>query len=203
MDRSSQPADDLRVKLCTVCGVVTSRAGSRCNTHARQSYLGGRGRPRRWCDAHHPRPLRLRPRAPDGADPARRPSSRTRVEIPPRDLAQVHPCEPTSGPAAAMTQPAATRSTQRSRAPGWRPGPEAALEAGKLPGSSPGSGRARQRPASPEPARAKPFALRHGDDHVAALVPAVDVLAGRVVRRAFGCTSSAGRDDGGGVPLRR
>jgi hypothetical protein len=30
-------------------------------------YLGGRGRPRRWCDAHHPRPLRLRPRAPGGA----------------------------------------------------------------------------------------------------------------------------------------
>jgi 5-methylcytosine-specific restriction protein A len=25
------------VKLCTVCGVVTSRAGSRCTTHARQS----------------------------------------------------------------------------------------------------------------------------------------------------------------------
>ena len=30
-------------------------------------YLGGRGRPRRWCDAHHPRPLRLRPRAPGAA----------------------------------------------------------------------------------------------------------------------------------------
>jgi len=30
-------------------------------------YLGGRGRPRRWCDAHHPRPVRLRPRAPHGA----------------------------------------------------------------------------------------------------------------------------------------
>jgi 5-methylcytosine-specific restriction protein A len=27
----------LRVKLCTVCGVVTSRAGSRCTEHARQS----------------------------------------------------------------------------------------------------------------------------------------------------------------------
>jgi len=26
-------------------------------------YLAGRGRPRRWCDAHNPRPLRLRPRA--------------------------------------------------------------------------------------------------------------------------------------------
>ena len=25
------------MKLCTVCGVVTSRAGSRCTTHARQS----------------------------------------------------------------------------------------------------------------------------------------------------------------------
>ena len=31
------PADDSRVKLCTVCGVVTSRAGSRCTEHARQS----------------------------------------------------------------------------------------------------------------------------------------------------------------------
>lgn len=30
-------------------------------------YLGGRGRPRRWCDAHHPRPARLCPRAPRGA----------------------------------------------------------------------------------------------------------------------------------------
>lgn len=29
-------------------------------------YLGGRGRPRRWCDAHHPRPSRLRSWA-DGA----------------------------------------------------------------------------------------------------------------------------------------
>jgi 5-methylcytosine-specific restriction protein A len=27
----------LRVKLCTVCGVVTSRVGSRCTDHARQS----------------------------------------------------------------------------------------------------------------------------------------------------------------------
>jgi len=25
------------MKLCTVCGVVTSRAGSRCTEHARQS----------------------------------------------------------------------------------------------------------------------------------------------------------------------
>jgi len=25
------------VKLCTVCGVVTSRTGSRCTDHARQS----------------------------------------------------------------------------------------------------------------------------------------------------------------------
>lgn len=31
------PADDPRVKLCTVCGVITSRAGSRCTEHARQS----------------------------------------------------------------------------------------------------------------------------------------------------------------------
>jgi 5-methylcytosine-specific restriction protein A len=37
MDRANHPADDLRVKLCTVCGVVTSRAGSRCTTHAHQS----------------------------------------------------------------------------------------------------------------------------------------------------------------------
>jgi len=33
-------------------------------------YLGGRGRPRRWCDAHHPRPVRLCPRAPQGAGAA-------------------------------------------------------------------------------------------------------------------------------------
>jgi len=31
------PADDSRVKLCTVCGVLTSRAGSRCTEHARES----------------------------------------------------------------------------------------------------------------------------------------------------------------------
>jgi 5-methylcytosine-specific restriction protein A len=31
------PNDDSWVKLCTVCGVVTSRAGSRCTDHARQS----------------------------------------------------------------------------------------------------------------------------------------------------------------------
>jgi 5-methylcytosine-specific restriction enzyme A len=37
MDRATQPIDDSRVKLCTVCGVVTSRAGSRCTNHARQS----------------------------------------------------------------------------------------------------------------------------------------------------------------------
>jgi len=37
MDRASFPPDDSRVKLCTVCGVVTSRAGSRCTDHARQS----------------------------------------------------------------------------------------------------------------------------------------------------------------------
>ena len=32
-DKRTVPA----VKLCTVCGVVTSRAGSRCTEHARQS----------------------------------------------------------------------------------------------------------------------------------------------------------------------
>jgi 5-methylcytosine-specific restriction protein A len=37
MDRASHPIDDSHVKLCTVCGVVTSRAGSRCSEHARQS----------------------------------------------------------------------------------------------------------------------------------------------------------------------
>ena len=37
MDPPTPPIDDLRVKLCTVCGVVTSRAGSRCTEHARQS----------------------------------------------------------------------------------------------------------------------------------------------------------------------
>jgi hypothetical protein len=59
-------------------------------------YLGGRGRPRRWCDAHHPRPSRLRPRAPRGAGgPAAPGPRRVRAEIPPRDLAQICPCEPT------------------------------------------------------------------------------------------------------------
>jgi hypothetical protein len=37
VDRARQPADDVRVKLCTVCGIVTSRAGSRCPAHARPS----------------------------------------------------------------------------------------------------------------------------------------------------------------------
>jgi 5-methylcytosine-specific restriction protein A len=37
MDPEGRPADDSGVKLCTVCGVVTSRAGSRCTEHARQS----------------------------------------------------------------------------------------------------------------------------------------------------------------------
>ena len=65
---------------------------------AEPSYLGGRGRPRRWCDADHPRPLRLRPRAAQaaGVPGAPRPR-RVRAEIPPRDLAQVRPCAPTLG----------------------------------------------------------------------------------------------------------
>lgn len=37
MGRTSRPPDDSRVKLCTACGVVTSRAGSRCTDHVRQS----------------------------------------------------------------------------------------------------------------------------------------------------------------------
>ena len=37
IDRATASADDSRVKLCTVCGVVTSRAGGRCTEHARQS----------------------------------------------------------------------------------------------------------------------------------------------------------------------
>ncbi len=37
LDPTAHTIDDSRVKLCTVCGVVTSRAGSRCATHARQS----------------------------------------------------------------------------------------------------------------------------------------------------------------------
>ena len=61
-------------------------------------YLGGRGRPRRWCDAHHPRPLRLRPRASLGAGEgaAKRPRH-VRGALQSRDLAQVHPCAPTVG----------------------------------------------------------------------------------------------------------
>ena len=61
-------------------------------------YLGGRGRPRRWCDAHHPRPVRLRTRAPQGAEmPAAARPRLVRAEIPPRDLAHVRPCAPTLG----------------------------------------------------------------------------------------------------------
>jgi hypothetical protein len=37
IDRATQLVDDSGVKLCTVCGVVTSRAGSRCTERARQS----------------------------------------------------------------------------------------------------------------------------------------------------------------------
>ena len=37
MDRITHPVDDSRVKLCTVCRVVTSRPGTRCTEHARQS----------------------------------------------------------------------------------------------------------------------------------------------------------------------
>lgn len=55
-------------------------------------YLGGRGRPRRWCDADQPRPERLRPRAAQAAGvPAAPRPRRVRAEMPPRDLAQVHP----------------------------------------------------------------------------------------------------------------
>lgn len=39
MDRASHLTDDSRVKLCTVCGVVTSRAGSRCTKHGRNANL--------------------------------------------------------------------------------------------------------------------------------------------------------------------
>ena len=53
-------------------------------------YLGGRGRPRRWCDADHPRPLRLRPRAARAAGVAAAPRPRrVRGAIPPRDAAHV------------------------------------------------------------------------------------------------------------------
>jgi hypothetical protein len=62
---------------------------------ARLPYLGGRGRPRRWCDAHHPRPLRLRPRAAQAAGvPAATRPRRERVEIPPRDLVHVRRSAP-------------------------------------------------------------------------------------------------------------
>ena len=59
-------------------------------------YLGGRGRPRRWRNADHPRLLRLHPRAAQAAGvPAAPRPRRVRAEIPPRDLVQVHPYAPT------------------------------------------------------------------------------------------------------------
>jgi len=59
-------------------------------------YLGGRGRPRRWCDAHHPRPVRLRSRAAQAAgEPAATRPRGVPAEIPARDLVQVRPCPPT------------------------------------------------------------------------------------------------------------
>lgn len=59
---------------------------------AKLPYLGGRGRPRRWCDAHHPRPVRLRTRAAQAAGvPAATLPRRVCAEIPPRDLAHVRP----------------------------------------------------------------------------------------------------------------
>ncbi len=49
-------------------------------------YLGGRGRPRRWCDAHHPRPVRLANGARGRRGPTGMRPGRVRAEIPPRDL---------------------------------------------------------------------------------------------------------------------
>lgn len=45
-------------------------------------YLDGRGRPRRWCDAHHPRPVRLRPRAQGGDLAQVRPRAPTLAQVP-------------------------------------------------------------------------------------------------------------------------
>ncbi len=74
IDRTSHPVDDSGVKLCTVCGVVTSRAGSRCTDHARASnrsrhnalystrawqrlsarvLRAWRGEHGNWCPGHH------------------------------------------------------------------------------------------------------------------------------------------------------
>jgi 5-methylcytosine-specific restriction protein A len=66
-------------------------------------YLAGRGRPRRWCDAHNPRPLRLRPRAAPSAK---------------------------SG---ALTPALACSSAERKKGPGWRAEPQCRLAAA-LPG---------------------------------------------------------------------
>jgi hypothetical protein len=38
-------------------------SAAQCAAIPGSPYLGRPGRPRRWCDAHHPRPIRLRPRA--------------------------------------------------------------------------------------------------------------------------------------------
>ena len=60
-------------------------------------YLGGPDRPRRWCDVHHPRPLRLRQRAAQAAGvPAAPRPRRVRTEVTPRGLAspaswRIHP----------------------------------------------------------------------------------------------------------------
>jgi len=77
-DRASQPVDDSGVKLCTVGGVVTSRAGSRCTEHAQASnrsrdnalsstrawqqlsarvLRAWRGEPGDWCPATCARPI--------------------------------------------------------------------------------------------------------------------------------------------------
>jgi hypothetical protein len=66
----SMTADDLEAEaasatMALLAALVPPRRCPACG--AELPYLAGPGRPRRWCDAHHPRPLRLRPRRAGGS----------------------------------------------------------------------------------------------------------------------------------------
>ncbi len=97
-------ADDLEAEAASatptrLASLAPSRHCPACG--AELPYLGGRGRPRRWCDVHHPRPLRLRPRA-----------------APERQ----------SG---ALTPALASSSAERKKGPAWRAEPQCRLAAAR------------------------------------------------------------------------